>query len=95
VDDSDTFQPVPARLPGAAHGNPDLPSTISLKWASTIAEIRTRLADGIPGLQLNGHPELRLPNTLHVSFPGVSGRSLLAQVADRVAASVGSACLPL
>jgi cysteine desulfurase len=43
-------------------------------------------------LQLNGHPELRLPNTLHVSFPGVSGRSLLAQVADKVAASVGSAC---
>jgi cysteine desulfurase len=57
--------------------------------------LHARLADGIPGLQLNGHPELRLPNTLHVSFPGVSGRSLLAQVADRVAASVGSACLPL
>ncbi|MFY9513984.1 MAG: cysteine desulfurase family protein [Rubrivivax sp.] len=54
--------------------------------------LHARLADGIPGLQLNGHPELRLPNTLHVSFPGVSGRSLLAQVADRVAASVGSAC---
>lgn len=57
--------------------------------------LHTRLADGIPGLQLNGHPELRLPNTLHVSFAGVSGRSLLTQTADRVAASVGSACLPL
>ncbi len=54
--------------------------------------LHARLADGVPGLQLNGHPELRLPNTLHVSFPGVSGRGLLAEVADRVAASVGSAC---
>jgi hypothetical protein len=39
VDDSATFKPVPARLPGAAHGNTVLPSTISLKWVSTIAEI--------------------------------------------------------
>lgn len=54
--------------------------------------LHTRLAVSIPGLQLNGHPELRLPNTLHVSFAGVSGRSLLTQTADRVAASVGSAC---
>lgn len=54
--------------------------------------LHARLADGVPGLQLNGHPELRLPNTLHVSFPGVSGRGLLAEVADTVAASVGSAC---
>lgn len=43
------------------------------------------------GLRLNGHPQHRLPNTLHVSFPGVSGRALLAAVADTVAASVGSA----
>jgi cysteine desulfurase len=46
----------------------------------------------VPNLQLNGHPEHRLPNTLHVSFPGVSGRALLGEVADVVAASVGSAC---
>ncbi|MBN8492834.1 MAG: cysteine desulfurase [Burkholderiales bacterium] len=54
--------------------------------------LHARLADGVPGLHLNGHPELRLPNTLHVSFPGVSGRGLLAEVADTVGASVGSAC---
>ncbi|MFG6443395.1 hypothetical protein ACG0Z3_22120, partial [Roseateles sp. LKC17W] len=41
VDDSATFKPVPARLPGAATASSVLPSTISLKWASTIAEIRT------------------------------------------------------
>jgi cysteine desulfurase len=46
----------------------------------------------VPELRLNGHPEQRLPNTLHVSFPGVSGRALLARAADVVAASVGSAC---
>ncbi|MBK7767021.1 MAG: cysteine desulfurase [Sulfuritalea sp.] len=54
-------------------------------------ELHRRLADGAPGLVLNGHPEQRLPNTLHVSFPGVSGRDLLA-AASEVAASVGSAC---
>jgi cysteine desulfurase len=46
----------------------------------------------IPGLILNGHPTYRLPNTLHGSFPDVSGRALLKEAAATVAASVGSAC---
>ena len=50
-----------------------------------------RLASGIPGLALNGHPELRLPNTLNVRFPGGSGSAVLAG-APEVAASTGSAC---
>ncbi|MDP1900401.1 MAG: cysteine desulfurase family protein [Rubrivivax sp.] len=54
--------------------------------------LHEHLASAIPGLRLNGHPEYRLPNTLHVSFPGVSGRALLAEAAEIVAASVGSAC---
>jgi cysteine desulfurase len=54
--------------------------------------LHERLAAAVPGLVLNGHPTERLPNTLHVSFPGISGRDLLSRVADRVAASVGSAC---
>ena len=45
----------------------------------------------IPGLVLNGHPELRLPNTLNVRFPGVSGNAILAQAVE-IAASTGSAC---
>ncbi|WP_375756293.1 cysteine desulfurase family protein [Corallococcus exercitus] len=49
------------------------------------------LASSIPGLALNGHRELRLPNTLNVRFPGVSGPALLEVVPD-VAASTGSAC---
>lgn len=54
--------------------------------------LHKRLAAAVPDLVLNGHPTERLPNTLHVSFPGISGRELLSHVADRVAASVGSAC---
>jgi len=50
------------------------------------------LVEGVAGLTLNGHPEQRLPNTLNVSFPGVSGRALLHTVEADVAASVGSAC---
>jgi cysteine desulfurase len=45
----------------------------------------------IPGLRLNGHPELRLPNTLNLSFPGVNGADLLTAVPE-IAASIGSAC---
>ena len=41
---------------------------------------------------MNGHPEHRLPNTLNISFPGVSGRALLESAANQIAASVGSAC---
>jgi cysteine desulfurase len=49
------------------------------------------LAGQIPSLKLNGHPTLRLPNTLNVIFPGVSGSALLARAVE-VAASTGSAC---
>lgn len=40
---------------------------------------------------LNGHPALRLPNTLNVSFVGHVGAEILARTPD-VAASTGSAC---
>jgi cysteine desulfurase len=42
-------------------------------------------------IALNGHPELRLPNTLNVSFVGRVGADILARMPD-VAASTGSAC---
>jgi cysteine desulfurase len=50
-----------------------------------------RLQDRVPGLALNGHPEQRLPNTLSVRFPGVSGNAILAE-GPEVAVSTGSAC---
>lgn len=40
---------------------------------------------------LNGHPTQRLPNTLHVSFPGQIGEELLGRLPG-VAASTGAAC---
>lgn len=54
-------------------------------------ELHSQLDAEIPGIILNGHPEFRLPNTLNISFPGVSGRALLDS-AKEIAASVGSAC---
>ena len=54
--------------------------------------LHARLAAAIPGLVVNGHPDERLPNTLHVSFPGVTGRMLLHAASSDVAASLGSAC---
>lgn len=50
-----------------------------------------RLSAGVPGLELVGHPEQRLPNTLNVLFPSVSGRELL-EMCPQVLASNGSAC---
>ncbi len=55
-------------------------------------QLHLQLLAKIPGLLLNGPPEARLPNTLNVSFPGVSGHDLLETVAEDVAASTGSAC---
>jgi cysteine desulfurase len=51
-----------------------------------------RLLSGrVPGLVLNGHPDLRLPNTLNVSFPGIEGSQLLEAVPE-IWASTGAAC---
>ena len=49
------------------------------------------LGERVPGLKLNGPVEKRLPNTLNVRFPGVSGIALL-EATPEVAASTGSAC---
>src|SRR5262249_42495332 len=40
---------------------------------------------------INGHPERRLPNTLHVSFRNITGVDLLARIPE-LAASTGAAC---
>jgi len=50
-----------------------------------------RLYQAVPGITLAGHPTQRLPNTLNVLFPGVSGRRLL-EACPEVLASNGSAC---
>jgi hypothetical protein len=40
-------------------------------------ELWESLSAAVPGLRLNGHASLRLPNTLNVRFPGVSGTAIL------------------
>lgn len=55
-------------------------------------QLHALLTEAIPELMLNGHTDQRLPNTLHVSFPGASGRRLLDRASHIVAASLGSAC---
>lgn len=93
---------------GLRPGTENVPHIVALGAAATLADgrldeaalrmkatrdaLHTRLAEGVPSLVLNGHSEFRLPNTLHVSFPHVAGRALLAEAAAVVAASVGSAC---
>ncbi|MGF1547422.1 MAG: cysteine desulfurase family protein [Thiotrichales bacterium] len=63
----------------------------STRLATLRDQLQQRLAGAIPQLQLNGHRSERLPNTLNVSFPGLSGWQLLA-AARGVAAATGSAC---
>ncbi|MFN8178346.1 MAG: aminotransferase class V-fold PLP-dependent enzyme [bacterium] len=49
------------------------------------------LREGLPDIQLNGHPTLRLPNNLNVSFTGVEAEDLLHEIPN-VAVSTGAAC---
>ena len=60
-----------------------------------LAALRDRLERGLrgacPDLRVNGHPELRLPNTCSVSFPGQVASELLARLPG-LAASAGAAC---
>jgi len=49
------------------------------------------LLKSIAGLKMNGHPKMRLPNTLNVSVPGIDSEALLAGIPE-LAASTGSAC---
>ncbi|MBE0598348.1 MAG: cysteine desulfurase NifS [Desulfuromonadales bacterium] len=62
-----------------------------------VRRLRDRLEQGIfariPEVKLNGHPTVRLPNTLNVSFAWIEGESLLLNLDLKgIAASSGSAC---
>ncbi|MCG8412100.1 MAG: selenide, water dikinase SelD [Bacteroidales bacterium] len=51
------------------------------------------IKESIPQVKLNGHPELRLPNTLNLSFPNIEANLLLNQLESKgIAASAGAAC---
>lgn len=52
-----------------------------------------RMKHEIPGVQLNGHPEQRLPNNVSLQFPGISAESALIRLdLQGIAASAGAAC---
>ena len=62
---------------------------------ASITALRDRLHDKImaeiPDAILNGHPEKRLPNTLNISFPKMSGEEILREIPE-LCASTGAAC---
>ena len=67
-----------------------------LSWTAGVRDLRDwlwlQLRDRWgAAVVLNGHPTMRLPNTLNVSFSGRDGREILAAMPE-VAASTGSAC---
>jgi cysteine desulfurase len=59
-------------------------------------EMRDRLHEGIASrladVRLNGHPALRLPNTLSLSFRDIEANRILEEIGLDVAASAGAAC---
>lgn len=62
-----------------------------------LAELRDRLIkelqERIPNVKLNGHPSLRVPTNVNLSFEFVEGESLLLSLDMKgIAASSGSAC---
>ncbi len=63
--------------------------------STRLRQLRDRLWEGLQhrlqGLQLNGHPDRRLPGNLNVSIEGVDGEALMMRLKE-IAVSSGSAC---
>jgi cysteine desulfurase len=92
---------------GRRAGTENVPYIVALGKAAELAQTRItagsaeivslrdhlqiRLQRLIDGVELNGHPVERLPNTLNVSFAGVVGAELLEHIPE-IAASTGAAC---
>ncbi|MBI4051406.1 MAG: aminotransferase class V-fold PLP-dependent enzyme [Elusimicrobia bacterium] len=66
------------------------------KHSVEFLRLRKHLEVGIlklPGVRLNGHPDLRLPNTAHFSFEGVDGHALVVGLdLEGICVSSGPAC---
>ncbi len=51
------------------------------------------ILNAVPKTRLNGHPKLRLPNNVHISFMDIEGEALVLYLdAKGIYASTGSAC---
>ncbi|XUX00133.1 MAG: cysteine desulfurase family protein [Dehalogenimonas sp.] len=62
-----------------------------------LRKLQTKLLKGIleslRGVQLNGHPEYRLPNNLNISIEGIEGEYLAGELGKQgICVSTGSAC---
>ncbi len=55
--------------------------------------LHKNITDKVKDVKLNGHPDLRLPNTLNISFYGIEANVLLNEMElNDIAASAGAAC---
>ena len=75
----------------------ELASCNILENISKLKNFRDYLSDKImreiPEVTLNGHPQNRLPNNVHLTFLGTNGEDLLIKLDENgIAASTGSAC---
>lgn len=94
---------------GLRSGTENVPNIIGLATALDIAqtdrheaiakvgamrdELQRVLTDALPHTIVNGNLKKRLPNNLHVSWPGIDGERLLMQLDEAgVMASTGAAC---
>ncbi|MEX2216858.1 MAG: cysteine desulfurase family protein [Phycisphaeraceae bacterium] len=61
------------------------------RLAALRAVFEAALLAQVPGSQVNGNRDQRLPHTTNISFPGIESEALLAAMPD-IAASAGAAC---
>ena len=55
-------------------------------------QLVSKLTSSIEGVQVNGHPDDRIPGNANLSFQGINSEALLVQLNEHVALSTGSAC---
>ena len=93
---------------GNGHGTPNVPGIVGLgkacqlrnfemavdepRMASQRDRLEEVLASNINGLLVNGDPERRLSNNLHVSIPGVPSDAVISRLRRHVSLSSGAAC---
>ena len=57
------------------------------------SSILSKIVKEIPHVKLNGHPEKRIFNNIHLTFLGVNGEDMIIKLDEHgIAASTGSAC---
>jgi len=66
----------------------------SIRHESALRDrLRKAIEESVPDVNLNGHPDMRLPNNLNMSFAGVEGEGILLRLDYAgVCVSTGSAC---